>query len=40
VASPHLRHYLRSYDLLGRPGMDEFLVALPACGTANALIFD
>ncbi len=28
---------LRSYDLLGRPGMDEFLVALPACGTANAL---
>jgi two-component system, cell cycle response regulator len=28
---------LRSYDLLGRPGMDEFLIALPACGTANAL---
>jgi two-component system, cell cycle response regulator len=28
---------LRSYDLLGRPGMDEFLVALPACSTANAL---
>ena len=28
---------LRSYDLLGRPGMDEFLIALPACGTANAM---
>jgi len=27
---------LRSYDLLGRPGMDEFLVALPGCGVANA----
>jgi two-component system cell cycle response regulator len=28
---------LRSYDLLGRPGMDEFLIALPACGAANAM---
>ena len=28
---------LRSYDLLGRPGMDEFLIALPACSPANAL---
>jgi diguanylate cyclase (GGDEF)-like protein len=28
---------LRSYDLLGRPGMDAFLVALPACATANAV---
>ena len=28
---------LRSYDLLGRPGMDTFLVALPACATANAV---
>jgi diguanylate cyclase (GGDEF)-like protein len=27
---------LRSYDVLGRPGMDEFLIALPGCGTANA----
>ncbi|MGB6742028.1 MAG: diguanylate cyclase [Terracidiphilus sp.] len=29
---------LRSYDLLGRPGMDEFLVALPGCSFANALM--
>jgi diguanylate cyclase (GGDEF)-like protein len=29
---------LRSYDLLGRPGMDEFLVALPACSLASAMI--
>src|SRR5579863_2646211 len=28
---------LRSYDVLGRPGMDEFLVALPACTPANAM---
>lgn len=28
---------LRSYDLLGRPGMDEFLVALPACSPASAI---
>jgi diguanylate cyclase (GGDEF)-like protein len=28
---------LRSYDLLGRPGMDEFLVALPACSPADAM---
>ena len=28
---------LRSYDLLGWPGKDEFLVGLPDCGTANAL---
>jgi diguanylate cyclase (GGDEF)-like protein len=28
---------LRSYDLLGRPSMDEFLVALPGCGPANAM---
>jgi diguanylate cyclase (GGDEF)-like protein len=30
---------LRSYDLLGRLGMDEFLIALPGCSLANALLF-
>jgi len=30
---------LRSYDLLGRPGKDEFLVALPSCAIANAMAF-
>ena len=29
---------LRSYDLLGRPGMDEFLITLPGCGIANAVM--
>jgi diguanylate cyclase (GGDEF)-like protein len=29
---------LRSYDLLGRPGMDEFLVAMPGCSTVNAVM--
>jgi diguanylate cyclase (GGDEF)-like protein len=29
---------LRSYDLLGRPGKDEFLMALPGCSSANALL--
>jgi len=29
---------LRTYDLLGRPGMDEFLIALPGCSTANAVL--
>ena len=28
---------LRSYDVLGRPGMDEFLVALPLCTLLNAM---
>ena len=28
---------LRSYDLLGRPGMDEFMVVLPCCSRANAM---
>jgi diguanylate cyclase (GGDEF)-like protein len=28
---------LRSYDVLGRPGMDAFLVALPSCAPANAM---
>ena len=29
---------LRSYDLLGRPGLDEFLVVLPGCGIENAVM--
>jgi diguanylate cyclase (GGDEF)-like protein len=29
---------LRSYDMLGRPGMDEFLVAMPGCSTVNAVM--
>ncbi len=29
---------LRSYDLIGRPGMDGFLLALPGCGIANAVL--
>jgi diguanylate cyclase (GGDEF)-like protein len=30
------RRLLRSYDLLGRAGKDEFLIALPGCGITNA----
>jgi diguanylate cyclase (GGDEF)-like protein len=30
---------LRSYDLLGRIGEDEFLVALPGCSSSNATMF-
>lgn len=30
-------HLLRSYDLLGRTGKDEFLVALPGCSVTNAV---
>jgi two-component system, cell cycle response regulator len=29
---------LRSYDLLGRVGADEFLLALPGCSTVNAMM--
>lgn len=29
---------LRSYDLIGRPGKDEFLLALPGCDKANAVM--
>lgn len=29
---------LRSYDVLGRPGKDEFLVMLPGCTTVNAVM--
>ena len=31
-------HLLRSYDLLGRPGKDEFLMALPGCTSVNAVL--
>jgi diguanylate cyclase (GGDEF)-like protein len=29
---------LRSYDLFGRPGKDEFLVALPGCSAVSAIM--
>jgi diguanylate cyclase (GGDEF)-like protein len=32
-----LRRYLRSYDLIGRCGEDEFLIALPGCTANQAL---
>jgi diguanylate cyclase (GGDEF)-like protein len=32
-----LRRFLRSYDLIGRLGEDEFLVALPGCTSQEAL---
>ena len=31
-----LRRYLRSYDLIGRCGEDEFLIALPGCTSEEA----
>lgn len=31
-----LRRYLRSYDLIGRCGEDEFLIALPGCALSDA----
>jgi diguanylate cyclase (GGDEF)-like protein len=37
VASRSTR-LLRSYDLLGRPGKDEFLMALPGCSSVNAVL--
>lgn len=32
-----LRRYMRSYDLIGRCGEDEFLMALPGCTSSQAL---
>lgn len=32
-----IQKLLRSYDILGRPGKDEFLIALPGCSGLNAL---
>jgi diguanylate cyclase (GGDEF)-like protein len=37
-AAARTARLLRTYDLLGRPGMDEFLIALPGCCTANAVL--
>jgi diguanylate cyclase (GGDEF)-like protein len=31
-----INRLLRSYDQLGRPGMDEFLLVLPGCSAENA----
>lgn len=33
-----IARFVRSYDVLGRPGMDEFLIVLAGCGTTNALL--
>jgi len=33
-----ITHLLRSYDQLGRPGMDEFLLVLPGCSVDNAVM--
>ena len=33
-----LGQLLRSYDLLGRPGKDEFLLLLPGCGPEEARV--
>jgi two-component system cell cycle response regulator len=33
-----LTRLLRSYDLLGRPGKDEFLLVLPGCSAVNAVM--
>jgi two-component system, cell cycle response regulator len=32
-----LRRYMRSYDLIGRCGEDEFLIVLPGCSSSQAL---
>jgi diguanylate cyclase (GGDEF)-like protein len=37
-ASVRTARLLRSYDLLGRMGKDEFLVALPGCSPVNAVL--
>ena len=36
--SGRIARLLRSYDLLGRPGKDEFLAVLPGCGAVNAVM--
>lgn len=37
-AASRTARLLRSYDLLGRAGNDEFLVALPGCSPVNAVL--
>ncbi|HEY1901183.1 MAG TPA: diguanylate cyclase [Terracidiphilus sp.] len=37
-AAARITRLLRSYDILGRPGMDEFLLGLPGCSTVNAVM--
>jgi diguanylate cyclase (GGDEF)-like protein len=37
VAS-RITRLLRSYDILGRPGKDEFLLGLPGCNAVNAVM--
>ncbi len=36
-SAARVRRLLRSYDLLGRIGKDEFLAALPGCSAVNAM---
>ncbi len=36
--SQRIQSLLRSYDMLGRMGDDEFLIALPGCSTVNAVL--
>ena len=36
--APRAARLLRSYDLLGRAGKDEFLVAMPGCSSGNAVM--
>jgi diguanylate cyclase (GGDEF)-like protein len=37
-AAARITRLLRSYDILGHPGMDEFLLGLPGCSTVNAVM--
>jgi diguanylate cyclase (GGDEF)-like protein len=38
VVASRTSRLLRSYDLLGRPAKDEFLMVLPGCATENAVM--
>jgi diguanylate cyclase (GGDEF)-like protein len=37
-AAGRITRLLRSYDILGRPGKDEFLLGLPGCTAVNAVM--